>query len=91
MSKNESVVLIGKKPTMNYALAAIVIFNKGSKKVTIKARGRAISKAVDVAEIVKQKFLQGTVKVESIITGTETFEVEGRKKTVSTIEITLSI
>jgi len=44
-------VLIGRKPVMNYVLACITLFHSGAKEVNIKARGRAISRAVDVAEI----------------------------------------
>ena len=58
ISKN--TVLIGKKPTMNYVLAVVTQFNNGADSVKIRARGNAISKAVDVAEIVRTaKSLQG--------------------------------
>src|SRR5439155_14888 len=50
------VVYIGKKPTMNYVLAVVTYFNDGIREVTVKARGRSISRAVDVAEIVGGRF-----------------------------------
>ena len=56
MSENNAV-LIGKKPTMNYVLACITLFHGGAKEVSIKARGRAISRAIDVAEVVRHRFL----------------------------------
>lgn len=86
-----SAVLIGKKPIMNYVLACITFFHSGAKEVSIKARGRSISRAIDVAEVVRHRFLPD-VKIKSIGIGTDQFEAqeEGDATTnVSTIEITL--
>ena len=87
-----SVVLIGKKPIMNYVLACITFFHGGAKEVSIKARGRAISRAIDVAEVVRHRFLPD-VKIKSIGIGTDQLlsQDEGSNSTtnVSTIEITL--
>jgi len=86
-----SAVLIGKKPIMNYVLACITFFHGGAKEVSIKARGRSISRAIDVAEVVRHRFLPD-VKIKSIGIGTDQFEPEeeGTSVTnVSTIEITL--
>ena len=74
---------------MNYALAVIILFNQGAKEVVIKARGRAISKAVDVVEIVRRRFLKDTVEIKKSEIGTEILGEEGRKQNVSTMEITL--
>lgn len=83
-------VLIGRKPVMNYVLACITLFHGGAKEVSIKARGRAISRAVDVAEIIRRKFLSD-VKIGSIDIGTEQVQSGDRNTpaNVSTIEITL--
>ncbi len=85
-----SAVLIGKKPIMNYVLACITFFHGGAKEVSIKARGRSISRAIDVAEVVRHRFLPD-VKIKSIGIGTDQFESEeGASATnVSTIEIKL--
>jgi DNA-binding protein len=85
---SENVVFIGIKPVMNYVLAVITQFNVGSGNVTLKARGRAISRAVDVAEIVRNRFLQG-LAVQNISIGTEEVQGEGGAVNVSTIEIVL--
>ena len=74
---------------MNYALAVIILFNQGEKEVFVKARGRAISKAVDVVEIVRRRFLKDTVDIKKSEIGTEILGEEGRKQNVSTMEITL--
>ncbi len=85
----ENVVFIGIKPVMNYVLAVITQFNQGGPTVTLKARGKAISRTVDVAEIVRNRFLQGLV-VQSISIGTEEVQGESGAVNVSTIEIVLS-
>ncbi len=86
----DNTVFIGKKPAMNYVLAVVTQFNTGTSKVFIKARGRAISKAVDVAEIVKNRFVQAS-QIGHIKIGTENVEDEEREEgiNVSWIEITL--
>ncbi|MBU7013633.1 MAG: DNA-binding protein Alba [Theionarchaea archaeon] len=89
--KDEDVVYIGRKPVMSYVLAAVTQFNTGnSNKVVLKARGRAISKAVDVSEIVRNKFIQ-ELNVDDIKTGTEEVKREdGSVSNVSSIEIYMS-
>jgi DNA-binding protein len=88
---DSNAVLIGKKPIMNYVLACITLFHSGAKEISIKARGRAISRAIDVAEVVRRRFLPD-VKVKRIGIGTDQMSPreEGDSLTnVSTIEITL--
>lgn len=86
----DNTVYVGKKEAMSYVLAAITQFNNSANEITIKARGRMISRAVDVAEILRNKFLTN-VKVKSITTSTEEMTSEdGRKSKVSAIEIVLS-
>jgi DNA-binding protein len=91
MSKEQNIVYIGKKPTMNYVLAVITSFNStDTKEVTLKARGRSITTTVDVAEIVRRKFMK-ELNVGKITIGTEEIEQEeGGTRNVSTIEITLT-
>lgn len=86
-----NAVLIGKKPIMNYVLACITFFHGGAKEVNIKARGKAISRAIDVAEVVRRKFLPD-VKVKAIKIGTDQVQPQDEEtqlSNVSTIEITL--
>jgi DNA-binding protein len=86
---DDNVVYVGQKPTMSYVLAVMTQFSGSLKEVHLKARGRSISRAVDVAEIVRNRFLQD-VKVNDIGIGTEEREVEGGNKiNVSTIDIKL--
>ena len=84
-----NVVFVGKKPAMSYVLACVTQFNDGKEEVILKARGRAISHAVDVAEIVKNKFVTNA-EVKNVSIGTEELETEqGEKLNVSSIEIIL--
>jgi DNA-binding protein len=86
----DNTVFIGRKPSMNYVLAVVTQFNAGAEKVTVKARGRAISKAVDVAEIARNRFLT-TATIEEIKIGTENVEDEEKEEgiNVSWIEIVI--
>jgi len=89
-SLETNIIYIGKKVTMSYVLAVITQFNQGVESVVIKARGKTISKAVDVSEIVKNKFVN-TLKVKSINISTEEIITENNTPMkVSAIEITLS-
>ncbi len=86
----DNIIYVGNKPVMNYVLAVVTQFNDGQKDITIKARGRAISRAVDTAEVVRNRFMQD-VKVKDIKIGTEELEGEkGDKINVSSIEIFLN-
>ncbi len=86
----ENVVYIGNKPVMNYVLAVVTQMNGGTSEVILKARGRAISRAVDVAEIVRNRFITD-VNIGSIdISTEEIMNNEGTSTNVSAIEIQLS-
>jgi len=88
--EQENVIYVGNKPPMNYVLAAITQLNSGVNQVAIKARGRAISRAVDVAEIVRRRFVtDAQIKDVKIYTEELTNE-EGNKINVSCIEIYLA-
>lgn len=83
------MIYIGNKPVMSYVLAVVTQFNNGFDEVVIKARGRSISRAVDTAEVVKNKFMPG-VELKDMKIGTEVIEGEGGDKAnVSSMEITL--
>ena len=85
--KTENFVLIGKKPVMNYVTACITFFNSGEKHVAIKARGRAITRAVDTVELLRRAFIKN-LEIESIKISTEELtRIEGQQSNVSTIEI----
>jgi len=88
---DENVVFIGQKPVMNYVIACLTFFNTGGgNKVCVKARGMAISRAVDTIEVLRRSFVKD-LKVADIKIGTEELTGEqGRRSNVSTIEITVT-
>lgn len=82
---DDGTIFVGKKPTMSYVLAVMTQLS-GSKEVSVRARGRSISTAVDVAEAVKNKFLKDVTNTVSI--GTEQItDQTGKRLNVSTIDI----
>jgi archaea-specific DNA-binding protein len=87
MAEND-VVFVGNKPVMNYVLAVVTQFNNGAKDVRIMARGQAISRAVDVAEVSRSRFLSD-VTVKGISISTEVLNTERGETNVSAIEITI--
>ena len=93
MAEKQDVIFVGNKPPMSYVLATITAFSSGNpKEITLKARGQAITTAVDVAEITRNRFLKD-LKLGKIAIGTQEMpprEGESRSRMVSTIEITLS-
>ena len=92
MTPNPSVIYVGNKPPMNYVMALMQgLSMTDTGEVVLKARGRAISRAVDVAEIAKRRFMTN-LQVSGINIGTEELESEqGGVKGVSTIEIVLAV
>ena len=90
-TQTENVVLIGKKPVMNYVTACITFFNSGEKQVIVKARGRAICRAVDSVELLRRAFVKDLEVKRIDISTEELVRAEGgQKSNVSTIEIAVS-
>ena len=89
--ERDNSIYIGQKDTMKYVLACITAVQSGSKQLILKARGRAISRAVDVAEICRNRFMKDQLNINKIEIGTEEIQSKDRGNfSVSTIEITLN-
>ena len=86
---DENIVYIGNKPLMNYVLAVVTQMNNGTSEVILKARGRSISKAVDVAEVVRNKFILDAEVLNIHISTEELPNREGSNTNVSAIEVQL--
>jgi len=88
----DNSVFIGNKPFMNYVTSVVVQFTtKGASEVVVKARGKFISRAVDVAEVAMKRFLKDQIELKEIRIDSEEFKnKEGRDVRVSTIEIVLA-
>ncbi len=90
---NENTVFIGGKPFMNYVTAVVMQFTtRGAREVIVRARGKFISRAVDVSEVASKKFLkEHNIEVKNIKIDSEEFDnKEGKRINVSTIDITLA-
>lgn len=85
--QTDNIVFVGRKPVMNYVTACITFFNSGEKHVIVKARGRAICKAVDTVELLRRAFVKD-LEIKSIVISTEELDrIEGGQSNISSIEI----
>jgi len=90
MPRDPNTIFIGKKPVMNYVLACLTILQSRPGGVNVKARGRAISKAVDVAQILVKRFATDVVVKKISINTEQVKSMEtGAMNNVSSIEIRL--
>ena len=89
--KDDHTVFIGAKPFMNYVTGVVMQFTtQSAKEVLVKARGKFITRAVDVAEVASKRFLEGQIRIRDIKVDSEEFKnKEGRDVRVSTIDIAL--
>jgi DNA-binding protein len=86
----QNLVRIGKKPVMNYVTACVTLFNSGNSEVMVRARGKAIEKAVDTVQMLRHGFLKDVI-IKKINLGTEEVtRFNGTRGNISIIEITLS-
>jgi DNA-binding protein len=79
-------IFVGQKPVMNYAMSALIQLTQAGE-VVVKARGMAISRAVDVAEIVTKRLGNGAFKVKDIGISTEVVGEGAEQRNISSIEI----
>tara|TARA_Y100000294_G_scaffold173393_2_gene189485 strand:+ start:852 stop:1136 length:285 start_codon:yes stop_codon:yes gene_type:complete len=91
MVGTDNTIFVGGRPFMNYVTGVVMQFTtKGASEVLVKARGKFISRAVDIAEVATKRFLTGQVETKEINIDSEEFQnKEGKQVRVSTIEIVL--
>jgi len=89
--EDDNTVYVGSKPAMSYVLAVVTQFNEQEQdEVHVKARGKAVATAVDVAEIVRNRFIEDAV-VDDIEIGTDQITTdEGEEMNLSSISISLA-
>lgn len=91
-NEKDNIIFVGMKPFMNYVTGVVMQFqNKGQSEVIVSARGKFVSKAVDIVEVARRTFLkEENIKVRDIKISSEQFEnKEGKRIFVSSIEIYL--
>jgi len=89
MSNGENVVLVGSKPVMNYVIACLTLFNSGANEVIVKARGRAIERAIDTVEMLRRSFITD-LEIKDINIDTQELQRLGKRSSISTMEIIFS-
>ncbi len=87
----DNIIYVGGKPFMNYVTGIVMQFTtKEAEEVIVKARGRYISRAVDIVEVAKKRFLENKVEIDNIKVDSEEFENDdGKNVRVSTMDIVL--
>src|ERR687898_740817 len=89
-SSSSNEIFIGKKPLMTYVTATLVQL-ANEPIVVIKARGKSITRAVDVAQIIVKRMDTLGYKVGLVNIGSEEVKSDdGRTRNVSTVEISIS-
>ncbi len=92
MSGERKTVIVGKsKPLLNYVTACITMFNSGAELVVLRARGEAINMAVDVAQVLKKRFVSNVQISNIVIDGENVTSRDGRQLNLPVLEIELSI
>ena len=84
-----NLVRIGKKPIMNYVVACVTLFNSGAEEIMVRARGQAITKAVETVLMLRNSFVKN-LEIEEIRIGSEEVtRLDGTRGSISIIEIML--
>lgn len=89
LNMENNTIFVGSKPVMNYVLAVVTQFNEGNNGVVFRARGKAISRAVDTAEIVRNRFVPDSDVTDIQISTEEIENFNNEKTNVSIIEISM--
>jgi archaea-specific DNA-binding protein len=92
MTEKDNVIFVGGKPFMNYVTGVVMQFTtQNADEVLIKARGKFISRAVDIVEVASKRFMEGQIDIKDIKIDSEEFQNdEGKQVRVSTIEVALA-
>lgn len=89
LNMENNTIFVGSKPVMNYVLAVVTQFNEGNNGVVLRARGKVISRAVDTAEIVRNRFVPDSDVTDIQISTEEIENFNNEKTNVSIIEISM--
>ncbi len=90
MSRPTNVIFIGKKPIMTYVNATLTLLSN-EPTVTVKARGRNITIAVDVSQMIVKRMNAVGYRVSSVrIFSEKMTSLDGKERNVSVMEIDVS-
>ena len=92
MQEATKIVIVGQsKPLLNYVTACITMFNSGAEHVVLRSRGEAINMAVDVAQLLKKRFVSQMQISKIQIDGENVISRDGRQLSLPVLEIELSL
>lgn len=92
MQGEKKTVIVGKsKPLLNYVTACITMFNSGAEQVVLRARGEAINMAVEVAQVLKKRFMSDVEICNIQIDGENVIARDGRQLNLPVLEIELTV
>ena len=87
MTENTDVIFVGNKPPMSYVLAIITSLSQGNlNEIILKARGQAITTAVDVAEITRNRFIKDLKVLGNCTYPTKNCKIVVREGVIVTIK-----
>jgi len=86
----EQVIVGTSKPILNYVTACITLFNQGEKKITVRARGKAINTAVEVVQMLQNHFMKDVFIADAKIDGESITTGDGRRLSLPVLELILS-
>lgn len=90
MSRPPNIIFIGKKPIMTYVNATLTLLSN-EPIVTIKARGKSITTAVDVSQMIVKRLNAVGYKVSGVRIFSERMtSQDGKERNVSTVEVDIS-
>ncbi len=87
ITQERNVIFVGTKPIMTYVTATLTQLANQST-VTIKARGKRITQAVDVSQMIVKRMNTVGYKVNDVRIASDALtSQDGKQRNVSTIEI----
>lgn len=84
-----NMIRVGKKPVLNYVMACVTLFSSGNNEIIIRGRGKAITKAVDITEMLRRSFTKDLI-IKSIKVGSEDIKRMQEEFPISIIEIVIT-
>lgn len=87
--KTDHSFFVGEKPLMNYVTAAVMHFTSANApEIILKARGKFMNRAIDVSQVLVNRFLKDQAAIDNVRLGSEEFmNKENKRIRVSAIEI----
>jgi len=84
-----TVIVGGSKPLIKYVTACVTLFNQRTRFVKLRARGQAISRAVDTVQLLRSRFMNEVI-IKDVQIGEDNVKgKDGNNLTLPVLEILL--